>query len=181
MELRGKTDPGAILTVNGETAAIDKDGSFAVSVPLGSEGVNIIRLAARDAVFNSEEMALTVLRDTVLIYNITSPKNGESMAARSVIVAGDAESGATITVSSLPVSLFPNGTFFLEVPLEYGQNTITVAIRDKAGNAVNETMTVTRLKASKPAASKGFIPGFEGVLLLAALSISSAVLIHRKR
>lgn len=181
VEVKGRTDAGTMVKVNGQRTPVDKDGCFTVTVELMEEGANPIVVVAADAAGNSEQARVTVHRDTFVNYTITSPADGDQVKAKNMTVTGKAEPGSTVTVSGIGVSPRADGSFSLDMLLADGPNIIVITIRDKAGNTVTETMTVTKLKAAKPASSKGFIPGFECLILLAALSVSSAVIIHRKR
>lgn len=181
VEVRGRTDAGTIVKVNGQRTPVDRDGCFTATVELMQEGANPIVVVATDAAGNSEQARVTILRDSFVNYTITSPADGDQVKTKNITVTGKAEPGSTVTVSGIGVSPRADGSFSLDMLLVDGPNVIVIAIRDRAGNTVTETMTVTKLKAARPAASKGFIPGFEGLLLLAALSVPSAWLLHRKR
>ncbi len=61
--LVGRTAPGALVTVNGETADVNADGSFRKIITMGGEGLQTIVIKARTA--GGE----TVKRETVLISN----------------------------------------------------------------------------------------------------------------
>ncbi len=61
--LVGRTVPGALVTVNGETADVNADGSFRKIITVGGEGLQTIVIKARTA--GGE----TVKRETVLISN----------------------------------------------------------------------------------------------------------------
>lgn len=61
--LVGRTVPGALVTVNGETADVNADGSFRKIITMGGDGLQTIVIKARTA--GGE----TVKRETVLISN----------------------------------------------------------------------------------------------------------------
>lgn len=61
--LVGRTTPGAVLTVNGETTDVNADGTFRKIITMGGEGLQTIVIKARTA--GGE----TVKRETVLISN----------------------------------------------------------------------------------------------------------------
>jgi hypothetical protein len=58
----GRTEPGASVTVNGETADIDPSGSFKKIISLQKEGLNVVEVRAVDGAGNQ-----TVRRENVII------------------------------------------------------------------------------------------------------------------
>ena len=182
IEIRGRTDPGSILRINDQRTWVDRDGCFSAVVDLTQEGANTFSVVASDLAGNSEPpMVVVVFRDTMVNYTIDTPRNGAQVKTRNITVSGRAEPGSSITISGIGISPRPDGTFSYDLQLIDGPNLIGVAIRDKAGNTASETIQVTKLKAPKTTVSKGFIPGFETILILAALAISTAIIVHRKR
>ena len=171
--LQGSTDPGAILSVNGREVNVERDGAFSSTVPLDREGANTISVMARDGAWNTAWANVTVYLDTVLHYNITAPKDGARVRTGSVMVTGDAEPGANVTVNDVKVVLRPDGAFNTSVPLVEGVNTILINISDRAGNSESVSMNVTRETASSP--SKGFIGGFGATGLLAIMSLGAII------
>ena len=164
--LTGKTDRGALLTVNGATARVDGDGTFSELVELPNEGANEIFVCARDAANNCARSAVVVHRDTILGYELSSPLNGSRVKTPVVTVAGVIEAGGSVAVNGLAVPLRADGSFSYEAKLETGSNILVVAFRDSAGNTATETVQITREKA--PAPARGFISGFTTVAALAA-------------
>ena len=61
--LVGRTAPGAVVTVNGETASVNADGSFRKIITMGGDGLQTIVIKARTA--GGE----TIKKETVLISN----------------------------------------------------------------------------------------------------------------
>lgn len=58
----GKTDPGAVVTVNGEPVDLDKNGAFRKMISLSSDGLSTITVKATDGAGNE-----TVRQENVLI------------------------------------------------------------------------------------------------------------------
>jgi parallel beta-helix repeat protein len=182
IELRGRTDPGSILRINGLRTWVDRDGCFSAVVDLTQEGANTFTIVSSDAAGNSEPpVVVTVFRDTAVNYTIDSPKNGVQVKTRNITVSGRVEPGSSVTVAGMGISPRADGTFSYDLQLVDGSNLISVNLRDRAGNTASEVIQVTKLKAPKTTVSKGFIPGFETVLILAALALSTAIVVHRKR
>jgi parallel beta-helix repeat protein len=168
-EMRGKTEKGANLTVNGRPVLPDSNGLFDLSFNLNDEGPNSYEILAQDPAGNIAQTTLTVIRDTVLFYNISTPRDGTKVKTATVLVIGSVEANSTVLVNGKGVSLRPDHTFITEVSLSNGKNTITIEMVDRAGNNATVTLTVIRQTASAP--SKGFIPGFGALAVLAAAGV----------
>jgi parallel beta-helix repeat protein len=185
IELRGRTDPGTILKVNGQRTWVDKDGCFTADLELTHDGASTFVIVASDLAGNWEQAQVTVLRDSSVNYTITSPTNGAQVKTSNITVRGTVELGSTVSISGMGISPRADGTFSYDMQLIDGPNIISVIVKDKAGNTASETIQVTKLKTPKTTVAKGFIPGFEGLTVLAtlalALALSSTLLHHRKR
>jgi len=181
VEIRGRTEKGAQLTINERPVLPDLNGVFAVSMGLSDEGPNTFDVVARDPAGNVAQYILTVIRDTELVHSVTTPTEGTKVSSATVLVIGAAEGNSTVSVNGKTVSLRPDKTFISEVALVKGKNTITVEFRDKAGNNATVTRTVTRT-VDKPQ-EKGFLPGFTmtAAVAAAALAIGAVGMLRRKR
>ena len=180
VQLKGRTEPGANVTVDGDQVDVDVNGGFSVTEPLTTDGAFTFDVIATDVAGNSAEETLTVVRDTMVHYNITSPQNGLKTKLKTVMVTGDVEAGSTVEVNGAAVTVRMDGSFNTEIFLTDGPNTIAVTVKDKVGNTETKELTVTKVKES--AAPKAVIPGFELVLVAAALgAVALAKLARRKR
>ncbi len=181
VEIRGRTEKGAQLTINERPVLPDQNGVFAVSMGLSEEGPNLFDVQSRDPAGNVAQYALTVMRDTELVRSVTTPKEGTKQTSATILVIGVTEANATVSVNGKPVTLRPDRTFISEVTLTKGKNLITVVFTDKAGNSEAVTVNVTRTEVKPP--EKGFIPGFTTVASLAAAAsaIVAAGWTRRKR
>ncbi|MEM4729191.1 MAG: right-handed parallel beta-helix repeat-containing protein [Thermoplasmata archaeon] len=178
VELRGRTETGAKVTINDEEVEVGAGGVFSLTVPLETDGTHTFTIVAVDAAGNyAEELVVTIIRDTVVVFNLTQPKNNLRVTRGNVTVAGNVEPGATVTINGNKVSIRPDGSFVGEVLLGKGPNTILVVFKDKAGNTEQVELTVYRVE---PSGGGGGIPGFAGLLLLPA-ALLAAVLLRRKR
>ena len=178
IEVCGTSERGVTVQVNDIIVQPDGSGAFAVMVNLTDEGANRIRVTAWDAACNTAVAGMTVLRDTILYYNITAPKNGTTTRNADIVVSGDVEPEGSVTIGNISVAPGADGRFSRAVPLVPGPNNITISFRDKAGNSARLSLTVYRKSTANPTAKK-FIPGFDALLLLAALAV--ALLLTRKR
>ncbi|MEM7244577.1 MAG: hypothetical protein AAF533_04500 [Acidobacteriota bacterium] len=139
------------------------DGSFAVEVEIRPNRANRLAVRTIDVLgLLSSATCVVVVHDTEapeLFVDV--PGNGDEVTTETVTVAGrlsDRLSGALglgVTVDGLPaeviVGIGTNGSFERSnVPLELGENTITVVATDVAGNAVEETVTITRVTPTGP-------------------------------
>jgi parallel beta-helix repeat protein len=179
IDLKGRTEPGANVTIDGDPVQVDANGGFSVKMSLAQDGATTFDVVSTDVAGNSAEETLTVVRDTVVRFNITSPQNGLRTKLKTIMVTGDVEPGATVQVNGFPVTVRLDSSFNTEVLLSDGQNTVAVTVKDKAGNMETKELTVTKVKEST--AAKGVIPGFETVLLVAALGAVALAAWARKR
>jgi hypothetical protein len=88
-----------------------------------------------------------------------------------VVVHGQTEAGANVTVDGTPVSVAPDGSFAATVPLVPGSNQITIRATDAAGNTATVKRTVVRTGAGF---SLTGIPALDqnlGAILLLLLAI----------
>jgi len=147
--LEGKTRPKAsVVAYDGAGNALlavnaDAEGKFVLrDLPIG-EGDNTYRLRAMDS-WRKASSALTVKisKDT------TSPELGVNaldnaqVTGSNTVVSGKAEPGTTVTVNGVKTDVKPDGTWSATVTLQPGQNTVTVAATDQAGNVTTQTQTV---------------------------------------
>jgi len=182
IEVKGKTEPGANVKVGGMKATVDATGAFSAQVQLDIEGKNTITATAWDAYFNTAESRITVIRDTIVFFNLTAPTEGAKVKTKNITVRGDVETGGKVKLGNLDVNPRADGTFSTEVLLVIGINTINLTFTDTAGNEMVYSVNVTRAKPSTPPTNKGFIPGFELVLVLAGTAVAAlTVSSSRKR
>jgi large repetitive protein len=163
------TDAGGVTEV---TWANDRGGSgtatgttsWSTTVPLAT-GTNVITVTARDAAGNTSQATLTVNRDvTAPLLVITSPTIGMSgrhtTTAASVRLDGTAsDTGGLSQVTwsndrggSGTATLTGNTWTVLSLPLERGDNVLTVTAQDLAGNTTTRTMQVRSGDFSAPSA-----------------------------
>ncbi|UCD92179.1 MAG: S8 family serine peptidase, partial [Methanobacteriota archaeon] len=132
---RGTTEPGATVSVGGQLAVVQSDGSFEVPVAL-FEGSNPVSVSAEDAAGNMAGTLITVNVDTVAPYLfLDSPEDGTITNVPSTSVSGWTELSASLLVNGLPVTVQPDGSFSTNLALIPGENNIFVNVTDLAGNA----------------------------------------------
>jgi len=106
--VRGATDPGSTVTVNGLPIEVDGTGSFEHEVSLDGYLSQTITIAARDAAGNTTEYIASAINETIDgIERIEIRKASQA----SVLSVGSAASGADAKIAELPIG----GTIALEV------------------------------------------------------------------
>lgn len=132
----------ASLQVNGVDATVE-NGVFAAAVEL-VEGENQISVAAVDLAGNVSTEGVSVTVDTTKpVVTILTPADGEKLNNKNTTVTGKVEELhlASLQVNGADVSV-EDGTFEAAVDLVEGENKITVAAVDAAGNETTEVVTV---------------------------------------
>lgn len=141
--VRGTTDPGATVTVNGTAAEVDVAGGFAVTA--GVDGQSQLVVQAVDPAGNITRSTLTLTVDAMPpALSITSPSPFQSVYTRPLVVEGTAEAGASVTVNGHEAVVQADGRFSASIAqLVEGSNLITIVARDAAGNTVTKGLSVT--------------------------------------
>lgn len=145
------SDPNATLVVQG-SAITHSNGSFQASVPL-EEGTNTIIVRAIDQQNHEGIATITVSLDkTPPSITVESPANNTTVYQDTVSVSGLVNDIVRGTVSEQDAQVTVNGQnasvsnrYFLaeNIPLQVGQNTITISAADGVGNSASATSTVT--------------------------------------
>ncbi len=151
--VKGKTKAGATVSVNDELITADSQGNFSIPLSLES-GPNAIDVIATDSAGNQAEALLMVNVDSsltsstpvpaqpvpnpvlpgILPLKVTQPIDGATINSDSVVVKGQAGSGATVSVNDEVVTADDQGNFSVSVSLQPGPNAIDVVAIDEDGN-----------------------------------------------
>ncbi|MCK4443063.1 MAG: hypothetical protein KAW09_00865, partial [Thermoplasmata archaeon] len=130
---RGSSEQGATVSVGGQLAVVQSDGSFEVPMAL-LEGANIIDLTATDEAGNIATVQVIVNVDTIPPFLfVDSPKDGFQTKDAGLLVTGITEPSANLTVNDSPVTVGLDGSFSSLVTLQPGENVIYVNATDMAG------------------------------------------------
>jgi hypothetical protein len=105
------------------------------------------------------------------------PATGTKTTKSSIMVSGKTEPDAIVKINGIDVPVSSYGSFSKEITLSKGENTITIASTDLAGNTNTEMITITYQPKKE---QKGFIPAFETVAFLVAM-IGVCVMLLRRR
>ncbi len=153
--------PPVTLTINGDTVPVGAGGAFSTSVPLPSEGENLIRVVAEDAAarqvevvdlgdpsptHNRVEIVRRVIRDTrAPVLTLSAPREDGRVRDAAAVVSGSVADLMTVTlnVNGVPFTVDASGSFSGPVALVEGVNFITATATDVAGNSTSVTRQVT--------------------------------------
>jgi parallel beta-helix repeat protein len=130
---KGKTEPGANVTVNGVIATVDAKGNFSCNITL-PEGVNTVVVASHDKAMNFNISKPIVTVDlTPPAIKVFAPVDGLITIDSTVMAAGSAEPGATVSVNGTSIP-HVGEPFSAIVPLKEGNNRLVFLAKDPAGN-----------------------------------------------
>jgi hypothetical protein len=157
----GRTTPGAEVTANGITVAVQPQGGFSATVPIpDEEQVYTVTVEAqldgrtktqqRRVEYKTEQQALSL--------DLAGPQDDEQITGNAIPVRGRAPGADRVTVNGRRVGISSSGYFTYQVPLserDIGDYTVQVV----AGNNENEieqertvrvVMTSPRVNTSRP-------------------------------
>ena len=143
VRVSGVTEPDAMFFINSVPINLTKAGAFEYYVPLTREGINDIRIVAKDRFNNTRNVLIHVIRDTVPpSLSVDQPANGAITNQPTITVQGETEPGAIVRVNDDIVAVDPNGRFEVKVMLTEGENNISIVATDAAGNEVHTNRIV---------------------------------------
>jgi hypothetical protein len=154
--VRGSTEPGAYVLVNGVPAMVLPDGSFESELRL-LEGQNNLTVFSADQYRNSAWANRTIVVDTVPPEIVVlQPGNGSVTNRPRTTVAGRCEAGAAVLFSGSLLGA-ADGNFTASANLTEGGNLLLFSAVDAAGNR-NSTTLFLWLDTVPPAAAVLFPP-----------------------
>lgn len=143
--LEGSLNEEGVMTVNGEPATVNSDGTFNTHVEL-IEGENTFAFVFTDMAGNMAYDWLNVTLDTqapTMAFDAIDTK----VTTDSININGTTETGAIISINGKLVQVEgtrqATGTFGKLVKLSPGTNTLVIEARDAAGNSETVVFTVT--------------------------------------
>ncbi|MFQ6059759.1 MAG: PKD domain-containing protein [Thermoplasmata archaeon] len=147
--VRGRTEPGALISVGGQLADVGPNGSFEMSVAL-IEGPNRITVTATDPAGNIATSQISVNVDTKPPYLLLeSPREGLLTNMQSLSIYGGTEPSVSLEINGVSMPVHPDGSFSTTALLSEGQNIIYVNVTDLAGNS-NSIQRVVTLDSIEP-------------------------------
>jgi parallel beta-helix repeat protein len=164
-EIRGRTEAGATVYVNGERVGV-AGTNFQAFVYL-AEGNNSIVITAYDPAGNAETAELFVTFDNGVKGTVVTPSNQMNTTADFVMATGFVEPGTSVMINGAKVTVSAEGGFTQRVPIAKGANTLTFTMTDKAGNQLIITRYVNGIGGGKnPSSSALPLNALFGVLVL---------------
>jgi hypothetical protein len=177
-----KVDECGVLRVTGRDDVEVRPGEWEVDVDL-YPGRNGISVNFTDAAGNVAKGVLIVIVLDVVPPEIrmTSPRDGTRTVGTLMDVVGETEPGASLTVNGESVEVDAAGGFRTRVHLDMGENAISIAAKDRFGNAANLTIAVERLEdAPIPQGRQGAGLSLTAGLIVGVLALL-VVLLSRTR
>jgi hypothetical protein len=147
MLVRGSVSDASITVVRAGSVEVTATGGvFEATLPLPSEGTNVLIVTATDAAGNEAMASVNVTSDrTSPVLAITNPPAGTVVAALPVNIQGTVQdlTGASVTVNGAAVPI--NGATWETTVDSFaeGAATISVVARDGAGNETTASRAVT--------------------------------------
>lgn len=152
------TDPNSTLTLNGAPIQ-HSGGTFSASVSL-EEGSNTIVARAVDAQGNEVTDSIVTSMDLTPPYvTVESPEAGQTVSTATIAVSGlvndivrgtIAEDQANVLVNGVQATVANRSYLAENIPLQVGENQITVSASDQVGNTASTSISVRyELPASK--------------------------------
>lgn len=141
-------DQEVILSVNAaeETILLNGSGSSALAL---EEGHNELVYTYHDGENVTYHDVIDILIDTLPpALSLFESYDGSYTENDSIILVGQTDTDAVLTIQGEAVEVSETGTFSKEVPLETGINEISIKASDGAGNIVNQTIVVNRQTGS---------------------------------
>ncbi|MCX7771830.1 MAG: hypothetical protein N2376_01795 [Clostridia bacterium] len=134
-----------IIRINDRESSYDLKADGVLDLKLEPDTNHIeLLMAAADGVEQAKTFDL-VLDETPPQLNIYEDINGQKVSDSHVVILGNAEQSAIVTINDNPVVLDEKGDFTFEGKLRIGKNTLVVNARDGAGNISTYKATVIRI------------------------------------
>jgi hypothetical protein len=141
VQVAGRTEPGATVTVNGQATAVQPDGSFSIVFNL-TAGPNFITVTATDRAGNAMKLLRSVVLDNQLRLDLFAPADKLVTSQVTILVQGATDIDALLKLNEGIVTVEPDGNFSVTFTLSEGWNTLEFSATDRAGNTRSITRTV---------------------------------------
>lgn len=134
------------VSVNGVAAAVTGNTSYTVSVPLPTEGANVLTATATDVPGKTGTATRNVTRDTQApTLTVAAPLDSTYVQTATITVNGTVSDATTVTVNTNGTNLPVVGTTYTgSVSLAVGSNTLITTALDLAGNTTSISRFVAR-------------------------------------
>jgi hypothetical protein len=141
VQVTGKTEPGANVTVDGAGVTVQPDGSFTFTYTLKS-GPNPITIVASDAAGNKAIILRTVLMDNEIHLSVAYPEDNMATNQITLLVRGTTDTDVLLRLNEGLVTVGSDGSFSVTYTLSEGMNELKFAGLDRAGNSISITRHV---------------------------------------
>jgi len=140
IRVRGRTEPGNQVFIDGEAVKVQGTGAFETDLPLavGENTFGVVAMApgGLTSLVNlavnlsgvDKQLDLIVVRKPVPQFTIELPPRGAVLSSPSLFVRGTAPAKATVTINKWRVPVLPNGAFLGTVRLPEGPSVIDVVV-----------------------------------------------------
>ena len=143
--VHGQTSPGALIAINDDRVAVDRDGRFQEEVGL-SPGVNTIQVVAVDSQGNREIREFTVTSQVLppqpFLLLVTEPQDQSVLSQENIRLSGRTGPEAVVSVNGVSVSVDRVGIFSTMVNLNPGPNIIDVVATNDDGQVLSTVVAV---------------------------------------
>ena len=143
--VHGLTSPGALIAINDDRVAVDRDGRFQTEVGL-SPGVNAIRVVSIDSQGNRESREFTVTSQVLppqpFLLLVTEPQNQSVVSQENIRLSGRTGPEAVVSVNGVSVSVDRVGIFSTMVSVNPGPNIIDVVATNDDGQVLGTVVAV---------------------------------------
>ena len=140
------------VTIQDRNATVPAGGgTYSIGVDL-SEGLNTLTVTARDSAGNTAADVVTIISDTILPSIMIDPVPEFTSTATLELKGSVVDQTASVVTIQGKSAAVPagGGTYSLTVDLAEGPNTLTVTVKDSAGNTSEAAVSIT-LDATPPA------------------------------
>ena len=172
------------VTVNGVQATVTNNTSYSASVPLSTQGNNLLTVIATDAGGRTSQVTRNVIFDNQApALTVTAPTDNSATRNATIAVTGSFTDATAVTVRTNGTALTVTGsTFNGTVALAMGANVLTTTATDAGGNATSVVRNVARdtlapvLTVSAP--SEGATIGSDSVTVSGTVTDQTAVTVR---
>lgn len=171
--IAGRTDRGAVVTVNARPVPVDVGGFFGLNVTL-PDGIHSFAIKAQNAAGLTSSVVITVTVDTIApVLHFSTPLPDSVTETAKVTVTGTTEPGAYLVVNGFVVAVAKDGSFAVDAHLSPGANIFRASSTDVAGNSATASLSVHY----RPILAPSFLGIGAQIWLIVALVASLAGLV----
>ena len=142
LTVRGIVPPDVKVTINGREGLVNEDGEFTLDLVL-DEGENPLNFVAVDNVGNertiSRQVTLSSRGPTITLNSVS---DGMTVYEPSVSISGKVDATSQLQINGNQVPVDANGNFSTIIPLQGGNNLVTLTASDLAGNTSSLQRTI---------------------------------------